>query len=590
MSVPIIVLLLYSLIALPAAGAEKTRDILILNSYHPLMQWADEIQQAIAMEFACEAAAETLYVEYLDTKRWDRELLFPAQADFLMWKYRGRLPELIVATDDNALDFLVHYRDQVFPDIPVIYTGINRSLEEVQKISRGWASGIIEQVDFAGTIELAQNLLPDLRKLILIADATVTANLNLQLLEALSPAQTIEIEVLRDLPPAELRFRLQQLPENSAVLYVSYIRLSSGELYSYTGGLELVAGATEAPVFVVWDFLLGQGHAIGGKVLRGQDQGRAAALAARHYFYTGNLADPDPAMYPQSRLMLDYNAVQEQGLLSVAGKLDPLWLNRPQAIWTMYRLQLSILTVAFLSLLVLLVVVSEGRRRLRKQHRLLIRSEQELEISLATKELLIQEIHHRVKNNMQLIASMLSLESSQYSNKGFDTVAAKTRRRIHAMAAVHERLYTEDNVALVELDSYVRDLSNELSMLWLDRVHISVQTDCGQLALDIDTALPLGLLLNELVENACEHAFAESVSASPEILISLLLEQDILIVSVSDNGSGMTQAEFDSCISEQQSLGLVLVDTLTHQLEADLSVDAAEGGGTIFTLRIPVSA
>ncbi|WP_245874098.1 histidine kinase dimerization/phosphoacceptor domain -containing protein [Alkalispirochaeta sphaeroplastigenens] len=710
-------LFLVGVICAPAeapAEAGAPYDILVLKSYHPLMRWGEEILQGIAREFSREAAAETLYVEFLDTKRWDPQDLFPAQADFLRSKYAGRQPELVIATDDNALNFLVRYRDQVFPEVPVLYTGINRSEEEVQNLSRGWATGIIEEVDFSGTIDLALQILPGLDRLAVVTDATVTSDLNLRLLQTLSLDRPLQIELLQDLPPAELHSRLQRLSPNSAVLYVSYIRLTSGELYSYTGGLERVAAASPVPVFVVWDFLLGEGHALGGKVLRGQDQGRAVADIARRYFQTGQLPRTDSGLYPVSRVMLDYRVVQEWGLMPAVREtgIDVIWLNRRKTAWDLYRLEILFLSTLFLSLVLLLAMAVWGRRRQEHQHQLLMESEQrwqfaleggrsgvwdwdmvrdalfvsdrwysllgypvssrisvvgdslelihpddvpgvlsaleemrtnrsshyelntrkrcadgsyrwmldqgmvvernaagealraigtqtdihrliclqqQLEENLMTKDVLIREIHHRVKNNMQIVASMLSLEMTQADRKDFTVLAEKTRLRIHAMAALHEQLYTIDTAALVPLQGYISDLIGQLNQFCNERIILRVSDTIPDVNLDIDEALPLGLLINELVSNSCEHAFTDPCPSSvdPQVTIDVVMEDQGMTVQVADNGCGMTLAEYQHHIQERCSLGLVLIDSLVQQLEGALTIDSPPSGGTAVLIRIP---
>ncbi|AFG37001.1 signal transduction histidine kinase [Spirochaeta africana DSM 8902] len=698
----------------PLLSADPPYDILVLNSYHPTMRWGEEILQGVADEFPRETAAESLYVEYLDTKRWDPVEIFPIQAAMLQAKYHGRLPQLIIASDDNALDFLAMYRDRVFPGVPVLYAGINRAEQEVQELVGEWAVGVIEQVDFSGTIELALQLLPELQQLVVITDDTITADLNLRLLQSTETDRPLEITLLRDLPPDELKARLQQLSEESAILYVSYIRVSTGELFSYTGGLELVSRNAAVPVFVVWDFLLGNGHAVGGRVLRGRDQGHAVARMARSFFDSGELPAADPAAYPQSRVLLDYPAVRQHRLLGAVreSRMDVGWINRPQTAWDIYRMEISMLLVVILSLLLLLGLTAAGRRRLRHQHELLGRSErrwqfaleggrsgvwdwdvqhdnlfvserwyamlgyspgdwitavrdslelvhpedlprvtaaaaairsshsreyelrcrkrcadgqyrwmldqgmvmerdpagvplraigtqtdihalitlqQDLQASLATKETLIKEIHHRVKNNMQMVASMLNLEMSQQDRQDFAVLAEKTRMRIHAMAALHERLYTVDTTALVPLAGYILDLVAHLKQLCGAQIAVQVTAALPEIDLDIDTALPLGLLLNELVSNACEHAFAQQlpISAKPQVAVAGWADPDAVTIQVSDNGCGLTWAAYERHVQQRQSLGLVLVDSLVQQLQGELAITTPDAGGTRVTVKIP---
>ncbi|MFW5801201.1 MAG: PAS domain-containing protein, partial [Spirochaeta sp.] len=377
-------LLLLLLVFSSAAGAGEPRDILLLNSYHSLMRWGDEIIAGVSKEFPRETAAETLHVEYLDTKRLDPAEIFPAAAEYLGWKYSSRQPELIIAGDDNALDFLARYRSEVFPGIPVIFTGINRNRQSVDAFTDSWAAGTIEMPDFSGTIEMARSLVPDLAAIAVVTDATSTAYRNLRLLDALASGRfsAIRFEHFHDLPSEELARRLEAMPDSSAVLYISYIRNSTGELFSYNDGLSFVHQHTDAPVFVVWDFLLGEGTAVGGSVLRGKDVGAAAAQGARIYLETGELSRANEIPGPEPVLMLDYTLVRERGLYSRARELDPVWIGKPDTIWDRYRWPILITSVGFLGLISVLIVLGISKQKLSHNHELLAESEKRWKFAL----------------------------------------------------------------------------------------------------------------------------------------------------------------------------------------------------------------
>jgi PAS domain S-box-containing protein len=198
------------------------------------------------------------------------------------------------------------------------------------------------------------------------------------------------------------------------------------------------------------------------------------------------------------------------------------------------------------------------------------KSEEHLKTSLAEKEVLLKEIHHRVKNNMQVISSLVSLQAAELQD---------VAHRVRSMAMVHEKLYQSADLARVDFAEYARSL---LNYLW--RAHGSA-VSCLRLTLDlepvmlpVDTAVPCGLVLNELVSNALKHAFCDRVEG--EVAVSLGSDaQDQIRLSVRDNGVGLP-AGFDW--REARSLGLRLVQMLAGQIHA--VVETSSGDGTGFTV------
>ncbi|MFW5802122.1 MAG: sensor histidine kinase, partial [Spirochaeta sp.] len=211
-----------------------------------------------------------------------------------------------------------------------------------------------------------------------------------------------------------------------------------------------------------------------------------------------------------------------------------------------------------------------------------------LEAGLHEKDVLIKEIHHRVKNNMQIIASMLSLEASQGRSRDYAALVEKTNRRIFAMAAVHEKLYAHDSTAFVPLQGYITELAQEL--VHLHRADVRIQVDCpdDQVSVDLDTAVPLGLIINELISNACEHAFPQDPAQKPHVLVTARSNTGELTVTVKDNGVGLSPENFSQQLAGQKSLGFVLVESLVHQLHGSLELETPADGGSRFILVIPV--
>ncbi len=208
-------------------------------------------------------------------------------------------------------------------------------------------------------------------------------------------------------------------------------------------------------------------------------------------------------------------------------------------------------------------------------------ADQKIKSSLKEKEVLLKEIHHRVKNNMAVISSLLSLPSGYVDDKKYVDMFNESQSRIRSMALVHEKLYQSDDFAHIDVQDYVSSLAQNVKSTFMGKKDVSTDISVEAMDLDIDNLIPCGLIINELLTNALKHAF-DGVD-SPEISISMVkVDEDNVCLTIRDNGIGLPEG-FD--ISRSKGLGLKLVLTLTRQLDGKL--EAVSGNGTTFRLTFP---
>ena len=189
-----------------------------------------------------------------------------------------------------------------------------------------------------------------------------------------------------------------------------------------------------------------------------------------------------------------------------------------------------------------------------------------IEKSLIEREALLKEIHHRVKNNLQIISSLLSLQSKSMDDTAAQGAIAESRNRVKSMSLIHEQLYQDNIISGVEISDYIQRLVGSLTASYgldTDRVEIKVEAD--QLLLDVDSAIPLGLIINELVSNSIKYAFPEEKSGT--IVISLKEMKGELHLQVKDNGVGI-----DLESKSKQSFGLSMVNSLMRKLKAEMKI------------------
>jgi PAS domain S-box-containing protein len=210
-------------------------------------------------------------------------------------------------------------------------------------------------------------------------------------------------------------------------------------------------------------------------------------------------------------------------------------------------------------------------------------AEKQIRDSLKEKNVLLKEIHHRVKNNLQVVSSLLFLQSKKVSDKQAKRMFQNSRDRIKSIALVHEKMYRSANFAQVNFADYVRSLSHSLYQVYhVDPDKVDFLLDLDELPLSMEMAIPCGLIVNELVSNALKHAFSNTTKKQKKIEIKIKAkEDDIVELSVWDNGKSLPK-DFD--IDKIKSLGLKLVATLAkNQLDGELKIDRRHG--TKFIIR-----
>jgi PAS domain S-box-containing protein len=204
----------------------------------------------------------------------------------------------------------------------------------------------------------------------------------------------------------------------------------------------------------------------------------------------------------------------------------------------------------------------------------------QINASLEEKVVLLREIHHRVKNNLQIIISLLKLQSRYMTDE--NTVAAfrECQNRVMAMSLVHEKLYQSEDISKIDLGSYVRFLGNSLFQFFgRSGKGVTFTTDIKNISLDINTAIPVGLMINELVSNSLKYAFPQGRTG--EISVTIRQENHTLSIQFADNGVGIP-ADFDW--RNAKSLGLRLVTSLVEQLFGTIELDRT--AGTTFNIVV----
>lgn len=202
----------------------------------------------------------------------------------------------------------------------------------------------------------------------------------------------------------------------------------------------------------------------------------------------------------------------------------------------------------------------------------------QLEESLAEKEILIKEIHHRVKNNLAVISGLFVLQSMHIDDEDTLMILQESQSRIKSIATIHEKLYQNHVFSSIEIKNYLEELVGDISETYERKdKDIEIEITGEEVSLNVNQAVPFGILANELIINAYKYAFQEKKKG--KITLDLKLNDKLLEFYVKDDGVGLDE-DFD--INNLSSLGMTLVKTLSHQLEAEFSWDSQANKGTTF--------
>ncbi|MBL3657377.1 tetratricopeptide repeat protein [Fulvivirga sediminis] len=252
--------------------------------------------------------------------------------------------------------------------------------------------------------------------------------------------------------------------------------------------------------------------------------------------------------------------IREIALLEEKQKVQEAQLEIRQ-IWIF-----TLVLIAFLLLIIGLLIYTRWNKEKAAKHAV---------------ETLMQELHHRVKNNLQLLSSIFSLQSRAIRDENALEAVKSGENRVNAMAIIHQKLYRKTGSRLVNINEYITDLVDELAASYgYNNDNATIKTSIEPLNLDVDKVIPLGLIVNELVSNSLKYAFP--VSSKPYLEVVISEENALLTLNISDNGPG-----FQSESISKNSMGLNIIRTLGRQLKASICWETNNKTSFTLTLNLP---
>lgn len=336
--------------------SDKDR-VLVLHSYHSQMKWVQGIEEGI--ETYLDTSDYDLYYDYMDTKRVADPSYIKQVYDQMIIKHSDEMYDLVLVSDNTAFNFILKFGKRIFGDVPVVFCGVN-NIDQYEGTITENTTGVVEEIDIKGTIELALKQNPMTDTIYVINDHTPTGEANQNVVSRVEKEfENLNFHYLRDYNMSNLLKYLEGLEKDSIVVLLSYTRDKSNAIFSYEDSGTLIAEASVRPVYVIWDFYIGTG-VVGGKLTSGFNQGETAAKMA-----VDILGGKTPAMIPinvesPNQYILDHTVLKKYGLQRVFMPKDAVLVNVDKTFFEQFFWPI-ILVLALLSFTIYMILDSRQK-------------------------------------------------------------------------------------------------------------------------------------------------------------------------------------------------------------------------------------
>jgi len=348
------------------AEADREKHILVLNSYHKGLSWTDSLVKGIDSVLRTEARNMNLHYEYMDSKRYYSPEYIQKLREVLTFKFQEISFNVVIVSDNNALDFLLHYHEDLFPETPVVFCGINNFSELMLK-DQGLFTGIVEEIDIKSTLEIALKLHPDITEVVFINDKTTTGiAVKSEVLE-IAPLfeDRVDFVFIEDFSIEELKERVWKLPRNSIILLSVVTRDRSGQFFPYEESLAQIYSESSVPIYSFWDTYLGKGI-VGGMLTSGYQQGKAAAQIALRILEGERIETIPVVRDSPNSYMFDNRQLKLFDINEADLPEGSIIINRPDTLYSRHKalVHTTVFTIMslMLTIIALLTVISYRKK------------------------------------------------------------------------------------------------------------------------------------------------------------------------------------------------------------------------------------
>ena len=368
-------ILLFLFLSFSLLWAQNSKDILILQSYHKGYKWSDDISKTIEKNFSDQ---ENVFIStvYMDTKRIDTPEYLSEFYRYYKKRFEHATFDVVIAVDNSALAFVKEHYEELFSKTPIVFIGINNFepslIEGIKNIT-----GVVENVDIEKNIDLMLSLQPNLDKILIINERSITGDAVRKEIDAVVPKykSRIEIEHVDSMDLNEIASKTADLSKNSAILWVLLFKDSTGKFFTYKDNLQQIRKITNTPIYGLWDFYLDYGI-VGGFLTSATAQAEAASKIVDQIF-----AGKDPHHIPiversPNRYLFDYKELDFHQIDPSPILKNYEVINKPFSFYESYK-QYVWLFVAILSAIAMVILFLMQNVRIRKQSEMALKNQLE---------------------------------------------------------------------------------------------------------------------------------------------------------------------------------------------------------------------
>ncbi len=351
----------------------ETKNILLVHSYHRGYKWSDDISKVFENKYG-NGPKTSLTTVYMDTKKVATPTYFDRLFDLYDEQFKGRHFDLVVAADNNALEFVIRYHEHLFKDLPVVFLGINNFDESMiyENNMRQYTTGVAENVDIAKNIDLILKIHKNCKKIVIINDRSKTGYAMRRDIFSVLPRykNRVKFEYIDDISLKNLKTKITNLPKDTVMLWVLLYKDKTGRKFTYKESLEQVRSISNIPIYGLWDFYLGKGI-VGGLLTSATSQAVAASKMVDEILKgkkprTIAILEKSPNEY-----MFDYKELKKYNIKIPKSIKKYVVVNRPFSFYEQYkRLVWVTLSVFFIITLILILLMLNVAKRKKSEKEL----------------------------------------------------------------------------------------------------------------------------------------------------------------------------------------------------------------------------
>ncbi|MBN1649628.1 MAG: hypothetical protein JW874_16435 [Spirochaetales bacterium] len=573
-----LILVLFS--AFGMAYAQNTKPVQNVLVLHPILEtgeWVNEFNQGFYDKIIEQRKSRTgLFFKNLGVEMVPNIVNEDYLLDELRFAGKVIRPEVIVSVFPTIHTIMIDHGQEIFPDAAKVFVPVIAPLYNALNSIPG-SYIIMSSSAFAmeQTLTDIRRICPNVRNILVCSGADSEDIPYLNSFRAIAErfADDFSFEYLTGPTLDELFDVTSSLEKNHAVFLLPINRDNNQVIYTTDSIFPKLSQVAAAPIFSFSDSSFGHGI-VGGNMTSARAYGEYAAEITMKILDDRNFRLDE--MREITREMYDWRQLRRWKIREDQLPAGSLLLYKDESFLEKYRYQI-ILAVFILLLqtfwIIILIIQLKQRRKVELQ----------LKKSLTEKEILLREIHHRVKNNLAIVSSFLALQSSNISDQNIQSYFLSSQNRIRSMALIHELLYKDENLKHIDLQEYINQLVNEIIYSYHEKAHnIELRLAVEDIKISFDILISLGLIINEIVSNSMKHAFAGV--KNPSLEIKIYQRGSSVFLETKDNGSGIP----DEDNSEQKgTIGSLLIKALVQQIHGKLEITA--NGGTRYVISFIAS-